>query len=475
MRSCASGLLDLRRLARRVEQHTFPPDAAPPSKTHGNVPQPAGAAVGVANGDGAGQGARVVDDRRARSRHGRGAHRTRRRRRWGPAVLVVLAALVLLVVTPTIAVHDERRDGLMHFGTLTSMPLHAQTEASQGVRVAMVELSWREFEPRRGARDDTYVTVVRDRIAALRAADRRITLGLGVHDTPDWVFDIPHSRYIDERGDEAQELNVVFNADVRAAVAGYLRELDDALDLGKIWSIRLTSGGSAEVLYPQGGGYWAYDANARGEARGLPASLRPNPLPDWRPGDIDKSDNEVVGWADWYIAALVDVVAWQREVLRDAGFAGYYEVLTPGIGVLPNEFAQAVADKLPRGLLGVGAVWDRFYRLLPRHRDVIAYVSSVADGSGSDDGCTPNDRRLAMNDSVIETWSSVRWISRIADEYGMMASGVRQALSCDLDTFYWAHDQRLWDGTVEFGDFANQIEAVNGSVSSAPPFLDGNT
>ena len=32
----------------------------------------------------------------------------------------------------------------------------------------------------------------------------------------------------------------------------------------------------------------------------------------------------------------------------------------------------------------------------------------------------------------------------------MMAAAVRQSRSCGLDTFYWAHDTQLWDGTVPF-------------------------
>jgi len=41
----------------------------------------------------------------------------------------------------------------------------------------------------------------------------------------------------------------------------------------------------------------------------------------------------------------------------------------------------------------------------------------------------------------------------------MLASAVRQARSCHFTTFYWAHDKQLWDGTVPFTAFADQVAA----------------
>ena len=40
---------------------------------------------------------------------------------------------------------------------------------------------------------------------------------------------------------------------------------------------------------------------------------------------------------------------------------------------------------------------------------------------------------------------------------GMLAAAVRQARSCRLATFYWAHDAQLWDGTVPFARYAELV------------------
>jgi hypothetical protein len=40
---------------------------------------------------------------------------------------------------------------------------------------------------------------------------------------------------------------------------------------------------------------------------------------------------------------------------------------------------------------------------------------------------------------------------------GMMATAVRQARSCGFWSFYWAHAEQLWDGTVPFDAYAELI------------------
>ena len=43
----------------------------------------------------------------------------------------------------------------------------------------------------------------------------------------------------------------------------YLARANSALPFADFWAIRVTSGGKSEVLYPQGGKYWAFDVNAQ--------------------------------------------------------------------------------------------------------------------------------------------------------------------------------------------------------------------
>jgi len=107
----------------------------------------------------------------------------------------------------------------------------------------------------------------------------------------------------------------------------------------------------------------------------------------------------------------------------------------------------------------------------------MAYISSVADNSGGNDSCQPADTTLPLTSPAMDTWSATRWITRIARQYGltiggenpglnlpasldtfytdttgagMMAAATRQARTCGLTDFYWAHDIHLWDGTIPF-------------------------
>lgn len=376
------------------------------------------------------------------------------------------------------------------FGTLVTRLEHATEESSRGVTVAMMELSWANYEPAAGQFNAAYAQQMRARLATLRAAGMRVTLGLGIHFTPGWIFEYPDSRYVNQRGQVANELNVVFNQAIRSRVDGYLRQVNRDLGFGNFWAVRLTSGGDPEVLYPGGGSYWAFDANAQNGAQ-LPPSMARNPLPGWKPGQQSVSLTQVRAWADWYVHGLDDVVAWQMRLISSLGFGGYYQLLTPGSGTRPDGYARAIANYLPDGVTGVGAVWQTFYASLPDKHGVVAYVSSMADGSGGDDSCTSGDAAIPVSDSRADGWSAARWIARLAHEYGLPASGenpgwnmpsslntkyvdgsssgmmavsVRQMTSCRFQGMYWAHDENLWNGRIPFDRYADWVATTNGGA-----------
>jgi len=145
----------------------------------------------------------------------------------------------------------------------------------------------------------------------------------------------------------------------------------------------------------------------------------------------------------------------------------------------------------------VGAVWHRYYAKIPNRSRVIAYVSSVADGSGHDDGTLAADASVPLSSPAMDSWSATRWITRIARQYqlagiagenpgygaspelderyvdssagGMMATALRQAQASGFTAFYWAHDVRLWDGTLAFDAYATMIN------SAEPPALRAHT
>jgi len=396
---------------------------------------------------------------------------------WCAAGLAVTLAAALIIIALASGRDGVRNSGPAPlFGTLDTQMSTAATEKRDGISVAMFELNWASFEPSQGVFNASYMVTMRSHLQAFRAAGMRVTLGLGLEDTPSWVFSLPDSRYVNQDGDRSGEADFVFSAAVRQAAATYLAKVAADLPSSDFWAIRLTSGGDDEMLYPPGGTYWAF-GNAAMTGVGLPPTMTPNPYPNWRPGQPGLTAAEIDRWVNWYVGGLDNVTTWQMHILSGLGYAGYYQLVTPGSGTRPDILGAEEQQNLPDGTTGVGAVWNRYYALLPDKTGVVAYVSSVADESGDDDTCQSGDDSLPLTSSVMDSWSATRWVSRIATgerlpvagentgysmpvgldfQYtnigssGMMADAVRQAISCKFQVFYWAHDVNLWNGTVPY-------------------------
>ena len=375
--------------------------------------------------------------------------------------------------------------GSILFGTLDTQPSTVAAEAgSSDVSVAMFEFDWASFEPSPGVFSASYMATMESYLQAYQAAGMKVTLGLGLEDPPSWVFSLPDATYVNEYGGHSNEANFVFSAAVRQAASGYLSQIASDIPLSNFWAIRLTSGGDPEMLYPGGGAYWAFD-NAALTGNGLAAGMAPNPDPNWTPGTPGLSQAQIDAWVNWYVGGLDNVTDWQMQTLSGLGFNGYYETVTPGSGTRPDVLAQDELFNLADdGTTGMGAVWDRYYAMLPDKANVIAYISSVADNSGGNDDCQPGDTSLPLTSHVMDSWSATRWISAIAHQNGlliggenpgygmpamfdflyrdtspggMMADALSQAQSCGFQVFYWAHDVHLWDGTLPFSIYANSI------------------
>jgi len=375
-------------------------------------------------------------------------------------------------------------DSALRYGTLGTQASTAGIESQAGVTMAMLELNWASFEPRPGEVSASYLATMRSCLRAYQAAGQRVTLGLGLHYPPSWVFSLPGSSYVDQNGDVSTEADFVFSQAVRSAAASYLSLVAAALPLADFWAIRLTSGGDGEMLYPPGGTYWAFGAPAL-TGTGLAAGMTPNPYPNWRPGQPGLRPAQIDRWVNWYVGGLANVTTWQLQTLSRLGFTGYYQTVTPGSGTRPGDLAEDEQQNLiDHETTAVGAVWDRYYGMLGHHDNVMAYISSVADRSGDDDCGQATDTLMPLTSAEMNSWSATRWITRIArsrglavggenpgyglpdslnghytnpSAAGMMASALRQAHSCGFTVFYWAHDCHLWDGTVPFSRYAEEI------------------
>ena len=315
----------------------------------------------------------------------------RSRRRFRPvSAMLTTAALVLAGLTSVPGTASAAPAPWM--GTLGTSPVTAAAESTAGVKVAMMELNWARYEPQPGVFDTGYESEMKWRLASLKAAGMKVTLGLGLHFTPGWVKNMPNSRFVDQDGNVSDEANFVFNNNIRKKANEYLARADAALDLSSFWSVRVNSGSSSEVLYPGGGSYWAFDANARGGAA-LPPTMADNPLPGWKPGTGGHTVHELALWTIWYISALGDTVRWQASTLRSLGFTGYVEVLTPGVGVYNRKLRSTYYENdMPNGVLGLGAAWGVLYWKLADVPNLVANITSTADGSGGNDGCEAADR-----------------------------------------------------------------------------------
>src|ERR1039458_1213938 len=201
------------------------------------------------------------------------------------------------------------------WGTLDTQTGTAATEDHAGVTLAMFEFNWASFEPSKG----------------------------------------------------------VFSAAVRGAALTYFNKIAADFPLTDFWAIRLTSGGDPEMLYPGGGAYWAFNPSAL-TGKGLPSGMKANPFPSWKPGTAGLTQAQIDRWVNWYVGGLDSVTNGQMQTLSSLGFTGYYETVTPGSGTRPDDLTQTEQQNLSNdGTTGVGAVWDRYYAMLPNKANVIAY------------------------------------------------------------------------------------------------------
>ncbi len=385
-----------------------------------------------------------------------------------------------------------------NFGTLMTDPGRAQQEKDAGVDTAMLEFGWDNYEPTDGGFSASNIDEQRRKIQTYRTAGQEITLAFSTHYTPGWVYNYANSKYINQYGVFTTRPNIIFNQILRNKMQEYMQNIVTNLGINNFTNIRITSGSDPEAMYPgmtdsQGhtGSYWAFDANAQSNLQAdRPPSIPPNPMPGWRPGQTTYNGQSVTNamveqWYTWYMRALTDSVNWQIQFFRNAGYTGKFQVLTPGMGTRVSGYNQAISAKLaPSGdqTMGRGAVWHKFYEYLPDKQNVVAYVSSMADNSGNNDLCQDTDANVSISDPQTGSWSATRWISYIADKYGIEKNGenpgfgdangygvqmmnitAAQMSACHMTGMYWAHDHNLYDGTsgITLNNYQNVITQYN--------------
>jgi F5/8 type C domain/Beta-galactosidase len=426
------------------------------------------------------------------------ARAVRRRTRLVIALVTAVALGVVTLVITLQAHATPASSSATAWGTLDTQPASVAAEAgSSAVSMAMFEFNWASFEPTQGVLSSSYLATMKSELASYQAAGMKVTLGLGLQNPPAWVYKLADATYVNQNGSTSTEANFVFSQAVRTAAASFLSLVAKSIPLSSFSAIRLTSGGDGEMLYPGGGTYWAFDSAAL-TGSGLAAGMTRNPDPSWKPGTPGLTQAQISAWVTWYIGGLDNVTSWQMTTLNGLGFTGSYETVTPGSGTRPDGLAQTEQQNLSNdGTTGVGAAWNLYYAMLPSKTSVIAYISSVADNSGGNDSCQPaSDDALPLTSTTMDSWSATRWITRIAEQYGlpaggenpgyglpasidtfytntspagMMATAIAQSQSCGFKVFYWAHDIHLWDGTLPFSLYASSIAPYAAAPTNVAP------
>jgi hypothetical protein len=404
----------------------------------------------------------------------------------------------------------ENIESAFYFGTLLTDANRAAQEAAAGVGVVHLEIGWDLYEPSNNVFNSAYIDQVRDKLQTFRAAGLHVVLGVGLQYPPNWVRSNPDFYYVNQFGVNSGSINddpnLTFRQSLRNEVEGYVARVNQDLGLDNVWAVRIGSGGYVETLYPDAydgthaNSYWAYDPAAQTGAD-LPPSIPVNPFPGWRPGETSHNGQpfttaQVAEWYDWYLSALADGVNWQIARYRSLGFAGYIHVLMPGQGTRPNDYNTAINNYLngagdPSGTMGRGAVWNKIMDKLTDRQNVVAYVSSMADGSGWDDLCQPGDASVPLTDPQIYLWSATRWIAYNANRYGMLKYGenpargdsgnayglammrktAQQMETCGFKGMMWAHDANLYDGASGVGlqHYADIIAYYNTTILLPQP------
>ncbi|OJF12225.1 beta-galactosidase [Couchioplanes caeruleus] len=215
-----------------------------------------------------------------------------------------------------------------------------------GATDVLVEMSWAQAEPARGAYNEAYLTNIAKRIATLKSLGYTISFNTGVHEAPAWVLSRAGARYVDQYGDtytDSPEPNLVFGVAHRYLAERYLKKVFTRLG-GDFSIVRVGGGHWGELTYPSKVNpatgklrnlYYAFDVQAK----------RSNPVPNWKPGQPSPS-GQAGRFLRWYLNALAEYQNWQIAALRAAGYRGNAAVLYPSYGMRAGDFEKAVATNL---------------------------------------------------------------------------------------------------------------------------------
>ncbi len=374
------------------------------------------------------------------------------------------------------------------FGTLQTNPANAATEYKDGITLAHIDLNWAQYEPQQNVYSTSYISSIQAQINQLRSSGMQIVLGFGTQYTPNWIFNIPNSRYVDQYGDQYISTspgkdvpNFVFNQAVRDQVNLYLSHV--FFDLGtNFFAVRVGGGWYGELNYGEANYnghtncYWGFGNLAQGIASGLATGVNVNPVPNWTPGTPSSNHSSAVAFLNWYVNSLQEYQNWQIITVRKY-YKGNIAVLYPSWGIRPSGYTAAINDDLngSSGEEQTGEVqngWD-FAQMISSITDpnVIPYTTWI-DSNPSYGNDNSSDQTL---------WSPAHWIAYLAqtnplhlrvwgentgsDSYTNMQLSLSRMVQYNYMGIMWAFDSQLNSGTyASLSQYANLIAQYNRSL-----------
>jgi hypothetical protein len=349
---------------------------------------------------------------------------------------------------------------------------------ADGFRLTTLELGWDLFEPRDGEVDETYVAAAQARLLEFRQAGMRVVLEAGRHYPPSWVFEVPHSRFVNQYGAVYTELesgrnvgNVVYNQALRDLHARYLEQVFARLGTD-FYAVRVGGGWYGELNYPpheyagQTNCYWAFDAIAQGNAGGMADGVRVAPHPGYKPGEPSTNHSRAHAFAEWYLESLADYHDWQIRTVRRF-YSGTIVMLYPSWGLRPGQLEAAVQADL------AGSTLPEAHGEVSRGFDFARFVARIDDAK-----MTPYSTWLdapAPEDGLTDPsgWSPVHYLASLAAEHPLslsvwgentggggapvMATCFERVRQHDLRGFMWAFEPELYAPSAAAEEFRRQL------------------
>ena len=387
--------------------------------------------------------------------------------------LNILLGVVVGSAVATWGAAQETRPAPMNgpwFGVLQAKPQHMDQNYNAGIRMVTLEIGWNQYEPQPGAFQREYSLQMKKRLEAYRKAGMQVVLDLGLQYPPAWIFDLPHSRFINQYGEAYAEnpeagcngVNAVFNQALRDLQATYILQV--LADLGTdFYAIRLGGGYYGELGYPthnykgRENCYWAFDPLAQGQRLGLPVDMKPCPVPGWSPGAPGDDHTSAKMFAHWYMDCLRNYHDWQIATVRRL-YSGRLMMLYPSFGIRPGQLDKAIAGNLN------GTTSAEKNGEIPRGFDFGTFINGITDPDVVLYTTWLDFDSPYLKDELSNPvdWSPIHYLASLAaahrprleisgentghNDLAAMRRSVERMRKYGLSGMFWAFEGELYDG-----------------------------